>query len=97
VGQVHRLQTCRSCHHLFVSERGERLCPDCRRSRNRDRFRRRPWGGGAASGHWRPLAAFAIGAVGLSFLAALTNPGWMGLAGWVGGAAAIVYVARTTF
>ena len=97
MGQVHRLQTCRSCRHLFVSERGERLCPDCRRARNRDRARRGLWGAGARSSTWRPLAAFTVGAVGLSFLAALSHLVSMGLAGWIGGAAALVYVARTTF
>jgi len=94
VGELHRLQPCRRCRHLFVAAPGERLCPDCRREVRRDRARRALFGGGAATRAWTPLVVFALGSVGCFILAGLVQPAWSGLAGWIGGAAAVAYIAQ---
>lgn len=91
VAQIHRLEHCRRCRKIFVARPGERLCPDCRRQQRREAGRRALVGG--ATG-WRATGAFAIGSVGLAIVAGVVHPAWLGLAAWVGGAAAVVYVAR---
>jgi hypothetical protein len=94
VAEIHRLQSCRRCRHLFVATPGERLCPDCKQAAKRERARRALFGGAAASTTWSPLLIFAAGTVGLAVAAGLVQPGRMGLAAWIGGIAALVYIGR---
>ena len=95
MAELHRLQSCRRCRHLFVASPGERLCPDCRREARRDRARRALFSGGVHASSWTAFSIFAVGSIGLSVVAGLTHPSWMGLAGWIGAIAALVYIGRT--
>jgi len=91
VAQIHRLDNCRRCRKIFVARPGERLCPDCRRERRREAGRRALTGGAAG---WHATATFAAGSLGLALVGGVLHPAWLGLAAWVGGAAAVTYVAR---
>lgn len=90
MAELHKLQTCPRCHHLFVAQPGQRVCPDCQANLRRLRGRawQRPRRGVP------PLGLFAIGSFGLSLLAAFLHPQSLGWAAWIGGAAAIAYIAR---
>ncbi len=90
MGQLHRLEPCRRCRRVFVARAGEHLCPDCRQEMRRQAGRRLRH---PASG-WQATLAFAVGALGLALLAGALQPAWTGWAAWIGGAAAVVYIAR---
>jgi hypothetical protein len=96
VAELHRLQPCRRCRHLFVATPGERLCPDCRREAKREQARRALFSGRGTARAWRPVAIFALGSVGLGVAAGLAHLPHVGLATWLGGAAALAYIARTS-
>ncbi len=91
MAEVHRLQSCRRCGHLFVATPGQRLCPDCQKAARRERARRSLWSG---SSDWQPLTIFAVGTLGAGALAAGVHPGGIGIAAWVGGIVALVLVGR---
>ncbi len=89
MAELHKLATCQRCHHLFVAQPGQRICPECQA--NLRRLRGRPW---QRRRTLSPLAIFAIGSVGLSLVAAVLHPQSLGIAAWVGGAAAVLFIAR---
>lgn len=93
MAEVHRLQSCRRCRHLFVAVPGQRLCPDCLTAVRRERARRNLLG---AASQWRPLLVFAVGTLATGLLAFSLHPAWTHFAVWLGGILALVYIARTS-
>jgi hypothetical protein len=89
MADLHKLATCQRCHHLFVAQPGQRLCPECRQ--NLRRMRGRPW---ARRRTLPPLAIFAICTVGLALLTAVVHPNSIGIAAWAGGALALILISR---
>ncbi len=86
MGDLHRLATCRRCRRVFVAGPREQVCPDCRRQRSRPARR-------ALLG-WSAVGVFGLGSVGLGILSGLLHPAWTGPGAWLGGVAALVYLAR---
>ncbi len=89
MAEVHRLASCQRCHHLFVARPGQRICPDCQQAIRRARGR--AWSSGRAA---HPLLVFAVGSGGLALAATWLRPGSVGLAAWVGAAAALWWLVR---
>ena len=93
MADVHRLQACRRCRHLFVAAPGQRLCPDCLSAVRRERARRNLFAGNPT---WRPLVIFAAATLAAGFLAVTLRPGLTSPVVWLAAIGALVFIGRTS-